>query len=295
MRLINDYQAKEFFMEITVSLSEMPGSTMLTTMTRFIYLECKINIHGHSGSTLVVRAFIPDASTIAIVPDDGNGRYEMQKADGVGFFETVISDRSDFFRYRLDVRTQQGNSFITYDPYSFPPVIPEYDLHLFSEGNNHKIYETFGANVREVNGIKGTLFAVWAPNARRVSVVGNFNNWDGRRHQMRCRGCSGVWELFIPGVTDGDIYKYEIKTPNGEIYIKSDPYAFYSELRPHTASVVYDLDNTYGMIMNGCLKGPAATYLKNPFPSTRSTWVHGQGCRKKATGSCHTGNSRKSW
>jgi 1,4-alpha-glucan branching enzyme len=231
-------------MEITVSLSEMRRIIDADHHDPFHILGMhKIDLREQPGSTLVVRAFIPDASTIAIVPDDGNGRYEMQKADGVGFFETVISDRSDFFRYRLDVRTQQGNSFITYDPYSFPPVIPEYDLHLFSEGNNHKIYETFGANVREVNGIKGTLFAVWAPNARRVSVVGNFNNWDGRRHQMRCRGCSGVWELFIPGVTDGDIYKYEIKTPNGEIYIKSDPYAFYSELRPHTASVVYDLDN----------------------------------------------------
>ena len=94
-----------------------------------------------------------------------------------------------------------------------------------------------------IDGIQGTLFAVWAPCAKRVSVVGDFNQWDGRRHTMRARGSSGIWELFIPGIKEGDIYKFEIKTPHDELYVKSDPYAFYCELRPNTASIVYDIEN----------------------------------------------------
>jgi 1,4-alpha-glucan branching enzyme len=132
---------------------------------------------------------------------------------------------------------------MAYDPYSFLPILSEYDLYLFNEGSHHKIYERLGAHLRTIDGIKGTLFAVWAPCAIRVSVVGNFNQWDGRRHQLRRLGSSGVWEIFIPGISNGEVYKYEILTPSNEIYIKSDPYAFYSELRPNTASIVYDIDN----------------------------------------------------
>lgn len=128
------------------------------------------------------------------------------------------------------------------ESYSFPQAITDYDLHLFNEGNHHKIFEKLGAHIMTLNGKNGTHFAVWAPSAKSVSVVGNFNNWDGRSHPMLLLANSGVWELFIPGICSGDMYKYEIKTPSNELLVKADPYAFYTELRPGTASIVYDLE-----------------------------------------------------
>ncbi|WP_265445914.1 1,4-alpha-glucan branching protein GlgB [Acetivibrio straminisolvens] len=191
---------------------------------------------------MAVRAFLPNAKEIIVEELFGTSAYQMEKVEDRGFFEAVIKDRSDFFKYNLRVTDYEGNSFTFCDPYCFLPVLSDYDLYLFNEGNNHKIYEKLGAHKMTIDGIEGTLFAVWAPCAKRVSVVGNFNQWDGRRHQMRVRGNSGVWELFIPGIGQGEIYKYEIKTPHNELYIKADPYAFYSELRPNTASIVYDID-----------------------------------------------------
>ena len=128
-----------------------------------------------------------------------------------------------------------------HDPYSFSPVLTDYDIHLFNEGTHHEIYDKLGSHIMTVNGINGTHFAVWAPNALHVSVVGDFNQWDGRRHQMKCLGYSGIWEIFIPEVGQGDKYKYEIKAQNDETYLKTDPYGYYSELRPETASIVYDI------------------------------------------------------
>jgi 1,4-alpha-glucan branching enzyme len=125
---------------------------------------------------------------------------------------------------------------------SFPQAITDYDLHLFNEGNHHKIYEKLGAHVMTLNGLNGTHFAVWAPSAKSVSVVGHFNNWNGMCHPMSPIGCSGVWALFIPGIGRGELYKYEVKTKSDDLLIKSDPYSFYTELRPGTASIVFDLD-----------------------------------------------------
>ena len=113
------------------------------------------------------------------------------------------------------------------------------DLHLVGEGRHEELYERLGAHVREVNGVVGTAFAVWAPNARSVSVVGDFNSWDGRLHAMRAVGASGVWELFIPGIESGACYKYEILGADGELRLKADPVAFACELPPKTASVVW--------------------------------------------------------
>jgi 1,4-alpha-glucan branching enzyme len=129
------------------------------------------------------------------------------------------------------------------DPYRFPPVLSDFDLHLIAEGTHHNAYEKLGAHLVELEGIRGVAFAVWAPNAQRVSVVGDFNRWDGREHPLRVRGGSGVWELFIPGLAEGEIYKYEIKGRNKTyLGLKADPYGFSSELRPKTASVVCSID-----------------------------------------------------
>jgi len=166
----------------------------------------------------------------------------MEKTDERGFFEAVI-EAPDLFAYQLVHTTTDGASYTVYDPYAFLPTVSDYDTYLFNQGNHHCIYEKLGCHLREVNGVKGASFAVWAPSAQRVSVVGSFNQWDGRIHQMRMLGSSGVWELFIPGLAPGDLYKYEIKTPSGELYIKADPFAFYAEKPPQTASRVYDMDD----------------------------------------------------
>jgi len=209
---------------------------------------CVLGMHlekdpNSSFPILAIRAFFSNAKEIELVNLITRMTYKMNKLLEVGFFELVIREETDFFPYKYDVTDHNGNKFSCYDPYSFLPVISDYDLHLFNEGNHHKIFEKLGAHICEIMGIKGVLFTVWAPCAVRVSVVGNFNQWDGRRHQTRCLGSSGVWELFIPDIADGEAYKYEIRTPSNEIYVKSDPYAFFSELRPNTASIVYDLDS----------------------------------------------------
>ena len=128
-----------------------------------------------------------------------------------------------------------------FDPYVFEPVIDPIDISLFNEGKHYSIYEKMGAHPMTVDGVEGVLFAVWAPNADRVSVVGNFNNWDGRRHPMRKLDYSGIYELFIPGKLVGEIYKYEIKAKSGQVFMKSDPYAFSSEVRPANASRIVDI------------------------------------------------------
>lgn len=126
----------------------------------------------------------------------------------------------------------------------FPPFLNEDDLYLFGKGDHHKIYEKLGAHIRIVKGIKGVNFAVWAPNAKKVSVIGDFNKWDGEKHLLENRGSSGVWEIFIPHLKKGELYKYQILTPDDQILLKADPYAFFSEIPPNTASVVWDI-NTY--------------------------------------------------
>ncbi|MEN8904658.1 MAG: 1,4-alpha-glucan branching protein GlgB [Clostridiales bacterium] len=205
-----------------------------------------LGLHEISGESeskkFVVKSFLPNAAKITLI-DDNNQSYHMDKIDQNGVFEVFISDKSDYFDYTLQVEDDAGNKFRIVDPYSFLPDMPEYDLHLFNEGNHHKIYNRLGAHLKEIKGIKGTLFTVWAPCAKRVSVVGTFNHWDGRRHQMRALGSSGVWEIFIPKLGQGELYKYEIKTPFDDIYIKADPYAFFAEKKPKTASIIFPLDN----------------------------------------------------
>ena len=157
-----------------------------------------------------------------------------------GFFSVVIKDKKPF-EYKLNVRFDNGDEVTYFDPYVFEPVIDPIDISLFNEGKHYSIYEKMGAHPMTVDGVEGVLFAVWAPNADRVSVVGNFNNWDGRRHPMRKLDYSGIYELFIPGKLVGEIYKYEIKAKSGQVFMKSDPYAFSSEVRPANASRIVDI------------------------------------------------------
>jgi 1,4-alpha-glucan branching enzyme len=127
------------------------------------------------------------------------------------------------------------------DPYGYGPIMGEIDLHLFAEGNHKGLYEKFGAHLREMGGERGVYFAVWAPNASRVSVVGDFNFWDGRVHPMRKLVAAGVWEIFVPGVKEGAHYKFEIRTASGALLLKSDPFGFFSQHGSQTSSMVYDL------------------------------------------------------
>ena len=164
-----------------------------------------------------------------------------------GFFEaTWPSNQSGppaASSYKIQGRTHYGESFEIYDPYAFPCVLTEFDLYLMGEGRHYDTYQKLGAHVITLEGVRGVHFAVWAPSARRVSIVGDFNRWDGRVHPMRARGSSGIWEIFIPELDEGAIYKYEILGPGGyTLPLKADPYAFCSELRPNTGSVVARLD-----------------------------------------------------
>ncbi|HBU06094.1 MAG TPA: 1,4-alpha-glucan branching enzyme, partial [Nitrospiraceae bacterium] len=191
---------------------------------------------------ITVRAFIPEADKAWVVDVVQNKSHEMEKTHKAGFFEKDFEKKKDFFQYKLKIKTSDNRIAEFFAPYSFLPVLSDFDLHLIGEGSHYKKYEKLGSHVMAVNGLKGIHFAVWAPNAKRVSVAGDFNNWDGRRHQMRVLGSSGVWEIFVPGLDEGEIYKFEIKSKSAEIFLKADPYAFYFEARPKSASVVYDIN-----------------------------------------------------
>jgi 1,4-alpha-glucan branching enzyme len=195
----------------------------------------------------LVRAFVPEAREARVIPHSpSGGPVPMKRVHEAGLFEAVVPRVNGGLRYRLQVMDLEGTVTERHDPYAFPPLISDHDLHLFSEGRLWRAYETLGAHVRTVNGVTGVHFAVWAPNAARVSVVGEFNRWDGRYHQMYCRGASGVWELFVPDIPEGTLYKYEIRSRHAAApFTKADPYAFAAEVRPRTASIVRDLSG-YG-------------------------------------------------
>ena len=181
----------------------------------------------------VVRVFLPDASRVVAVC--GDGEHELQRIDPAGLFAGPLRTK----QYRLRARFGDNDVELE-DPYRFPPVLSDFDLHLLGEGNHLRLYDKLGAHPMELDGVAGVAFAVWAPNAQRVSVVGDFNFWDGRRHAMRVRG-NGYWEIFVPGARAGDKYKYEIASRSGAVLpLKSDPVGFSAEIRPATASVVVD-------------------------------------------------------
>jgi 1,4-alpha-glucan branching enzyme len=183
----------------------------------------------------LIRVLIPGAAWVRLV-ETGNA---LQRVGHTDLFEWHGQSGGLPRYYRLIWRDRYGAEHVAYDPYCFSPQLADYDLHLFGEGKHWHIYRMLGTHRRQIDGINGTLFAVWAPSAERVSVVGDFNNWDGRTHPMRIRGNSGVWELFIPGLGTGQPYKYELRTRhNGNILLKTDPYGQHFELRPATASLI---------------------------------------------------------
>ena len=190
------------------------------------------------GDAALVRVFLPDAEGVAIVDDQGR-QSDLARIHDAGLFEGRLANGSQ--RYRVRARYGERQLEIE-DPYRFPPILSDLDLYLLGEGTHMHLYEKLGAHPMMLDGVSGVAFAVLAPDARRVSVVGDFNAWDGRRHAMRVRG-NGFWEIFVPEAEPGDKYKYEIIAPDGRMLpLKSDPLAFAAEPRPRTASIVVDLD-----------------------------------------------------
>ncbi|MEK6800175.1 MAG: 1,4-alpha-glucan branching enzyme, partial [Planctomycetota bacterium] len=186
----------------------------------------------------VVRAWDPDARSVEVVPAAGE-RVVMEPLGGHGVFAGLLADCRPPLSYKLRFIYAHGAEHVGDDPYRFPPTVGELDLHLFNEGTHRALWNCLGARARTLEGVDGVSFAVWAPNALRVSIVGDFCRWDGRRLPMRQLGSSGVFELFVPGVRAGDAYKYEIKTRGGDLRLKSDPMATFSERPPGTASRVF--------------------------------------------------------
>ena len=191
---------------------------------------------------VVVRAFLPNAAGITVI-DYANKRkkYPMERLHADGFFEVTIADREEWFRYQLEYTDADGNTWRSYDPYSFSPTLSEFDRHLFGAGTHYEIYEKMGGRLMTHEGARGAAFSVWAPNAKAVGVIGDFNNWDARRSPMRRLGESGIWELFLPAAAEGDKYKFHVTQCDGRVVDKTDPYGVYAEVRPNNASVLYPL------------------------------------------------------
>ncbi|MBD5495653.1 MAG: 1,4-alpha-glucan branching protein GlgB [Lachnospiraceae bacterium] len=193
-----------------------------------------------SGNNVLIQTFMPGAKSVRIQPDSGDKSYQMDLVDEEGFYAALIPGKT-IFSYDYIVEYEDGTLKKIKDAYNYKPQITKSDTDKFNAGIHYTIYEKLGAHPMEIDGVKGVYFAVWAPNAIRVSAVGDFNGWDGRVHQMRRLWDSGIFEIFIPGVKEGDCYKFELKVKGGLTYLKADPYAFGQQLRPETASVVREI------------------------------------------------------
>ncbi|HZJ11417.1 MAG TPA: 1,4-alpha-glucan branching enzyme, partial [Methyloceanibacter sp.] len=198
-----------------------------------------LGLHRDSAG-VSVRAFVPGAASVSAIDPETGDEIALDRVHEAGVFGAGVPETfSQHYRLRA---TRDGETIETDDPYRFGPVLGELDLHLLGEGNHLRLYEKMGAHAIQHEGVDGISFAVWAPNATRVSVVGPFNDWDGRRHAMRKRTDIGVWEIFIPGLPIGALYKYELLGPDKALLpLKADPFGFQHEHPPATASVVHGL------------------------------------------------------
>ena len=192
-----------------------------------------------SGNARVVRCFLPEARAVALVDTNGETIAPMENLHHGGIFEGELPARRR--RYLLRATYSGGAEIDLEDPYRFPSSLGELDLYLLGEGSDQDVFKKLGAHVKTLGGVTGTRFAIWAPNASRVSVIGDFNHWDGRRHVMRLHPGNGIWEIFIPAAGNGSKYKFELQDKNGKLLpLKSDPYATYHEPPPGNASIVFD-------------------------------------------------------
>jgi 1,4-alpha-glucan branching enzyme len=247
------------------------------------------SVGGNSGG-IVIRAFHPDAIGVELLPA-GGAAMAMGAGDAPGLFHVCLSTLTPP-AYRLRFRFSDGAVWERDDPYRFLPTIGDMDLYLFNEGTHRRLWQMLGARPLTVGEVDGVSFSVWAPHARRVSVIGDFCHWDGRLFPMRRLGASGVFELFVPGVKPGALYKFEIKTQHGELRIKSDPMARHMELPPGSASRV--TDSHYAWNDAGWRK-QRATLPANRSTSTRSTSPRGVGCPRITTAGSAIARSPDRW
>ena len=221
--------------------------------SKLVKEEIQAIVRGHHGQpfkvlgpqdveeSILYRTFQPYAESVSLTISGNETPVAMDKVDPDGLFElTVEGGRPDSYVYHI--KGFDGHVWDVIDPYQFPLQITDTDLYLYGEGTHYRTYQSMGAHPITVDGVEGVHFAIWAPNAVRVSILGEFNQWDGRHHPMQNLGSSGLWELFMPQLTVGDLYKFEVKGQDGFLGEKADPFAFASELRPRTASVVWDND-----------------------------------------------------
>jgi len=197
-----------------------------------------------TAAGVIVRAFRPGAERVNLLVDCDPPR-PMRMRPEAGLFELLVTNKREVFPYRLEVQFPGGHRIVAHSAYSFLPTLGELDLYLLAEGKHEHAYQKLGAHPAQAQGVRGVSFAVWAPNAAGVSVVGDFNGWDGRLNMMRLLGGSGIWEVFVPELLPGTRYKYEIRTSDGALLMKTDPFATWMEVPPSTASVVYKLSQPF--------------------------------------------------
>ena len=242
-----------------------------------------LGAHPENGG-VVIRAFRPDAAAVIARPEGGEP-VELELRHPGGVFEGTVPGAEAAAALRARGRSySEGGTFTLRDPYAFLPTLGEIDLYLAGEGRHEELYAKLGAHVREIDGVPGVAFAVWAPSARSVSVVGDFNSWDGRLHPMRSLGSSGIWELFVPDVAEGSRYKYEIRAQDGSLLLRADPYAFAAEVPPQTASVVHRSRHEWQRPgVDGARSASTARRCASRSRSTRSTSAPGGATRSRAT------------
>ena len=197
----------------------------------------------HGSKATAVRAYLPQSSHAWVMHEHHRDLRPMRRIHPAGLYEAICpwTGNGHGVQYRLRISDEQGQTTTVHDPYAFPPLLTDFDFYLIGEGRHWGAYNRLGAHVRTVDGVAGVNFAVWAPNATGVSLVGDFNCWDGRRHPMRKHIPSAIWELFVPGLKPGEHYKYRVHQ-QGRMVDKCDPYGFGAEVPPRTASIVTDLD-----------------------------------------------------